>query len=63
MSKCVKVEKQSTKHLSKVCFVEKKTKKKKTKKNKKNDFQSKVIKSNKEGHFILIKGKIYQYEL
>jgi exonuclease III len=27
------------------------------------DFQSKVIKRDKEGHFILIKGKIYQDEL
>jgi hypothetical protein len=27
------------------------------------DFQPKVIKNNKEGHFILIKGKIYQDEL
>ena len=27
------------------------------------DFQSKVIKKDKEGHFILIKGKIYQDEL
>ena len=29
---------------------------------KKNDFQPKVIKKDKEGHFILIKGKIYQDE-
>jgi exonuclease III len=27
------------------------------------NFQSKVIKKDKEGHFILIKGKIYQEEL
>ena len=27
------------------------------------DFQPKVIKKDKEGHFILIKGKIYQKEL
>jgi exonuclease III len=27
------------------------------------DFQQKVIKNHKEGHFILIKGKIYQDEL
>jgi hypothetical protein len=27
------------------------------------DFQPKVIKKDKEGHFILIKGKIYQDEL
>jgi exonuclease III len=27
------------------------------------DFQTKVIKKDKEGHFILIKGKIYQDEL
>jgi hypothetical protein len=27
------------------------------------NFQPKVIKKNKEGHFILIKGKIYQEEL
>jgi hypothetical protein len=27
------------------------------------DFQPKVIKNKKEGHFILIKGKIYQEEL
>jgi exonuclease III len=27
------------------------------------DFQPKVIKKEKEGHFILIKGKIYQDEL
>jgi hypothetical protein len=29
----------------------------------KNYFQPKVIKKHKEGHFILIKGKIYQGEL
>jgi exonuclease III len=27
------------------------------------DFQPKVIKKDKEGHFIPIKGKIYKYEL
>ena len=27
------------------------------------DFQSKVIKNDKDGHFILVKGKIYQGEL
>ena len=27
------------------------------------DFQPKVVKKDKEGHFILIKGKIYQDEL
>jgi hypothetical protein len=27
------------------------------------NFQPKVIKKHKEGHFILIKGKIFQYEL
>jgi hypothetical protein len=27
------------------------------------DFQPKVIKKDKEGHFILIKSKIYQYKL
>jgi hypothetical protein len=27
------------------------------------DFQTKVIKKDKEGHFVLIKGKIYQDEL
>ena len=27
------------------------------------DFQTKVIKKDKEGHFILIKGKVYQDEL
>jgi hypothetical protein len=30
---------------------------------KKIDFQPKVIKKDKEGHFILIKGKIFQHEL
>jgi hypothetical protein len=29
----------------------------------KNNFQPKVIKKDKEGHFILVKGKIYQNEL
>jgi hypothetical protein len=27
------------------------------------DFQSRVLKKDKEGHFILIKGKIFQEEL
>ena len=27
------------------------------------DFQTKVVKKDKEGHFILVKGKVYQDEL